>query len=567
MLSYTDKGFFFASIVLFIFTITLGQSQNIQELRSTQSTYHNQLSFHQDIKHAIADTSKMKQSSIHKSRLRKNAKITLHDLPPADTSRILARICGKTILVDEFIRRAEYTVRPSYCRGDGGFDKKIILNSLLAEKMLAFEAGKDNELMKSESFQRMLQGLKEQLMRNVMYYAEGTSKVKLDTAKMKREYKVAGRTYHIEYFTIPNDSAAAAIKHILDTSATSFAYIYHALTGRDSLPQRDVNWISKESPGVRKALFKDRPYVNQLIGPVQVDDESYLFIRVKGWTDHAAITEKQISDRWDDVNQQLTQEQADEHYDNYIMRLMKEKTLQFEPSAFRKFVEIVAPNYLETKKEKEETVLDRMYKRQPQENPKFDDMERNLDALKGAPLFTIDGKVWTVEDVAKEMERHPLVFRSNNLHKKNIAQQIKLALVDMVRDRYLAQEAYNRGFDRYPMVVHYTEMWQDATLSLWLKDARLKASGVDDNGQVEIVKKYLDPYIDSLRRKYGDSAEINVSEFNDFKLTGIPMFVQEGNVPFPVFVPNFPQLTTYKWLDYGKKIEELSPKAPDGIIH
>jgi hypothetical protein len=285
-------------------------------------------------------------------------------------------------------------------------------------------------------------------------------------------------------------------------------------------------------------------------------------MRVKGWTDHVAVTEKQISDRWNDVKEELTHEQADEHYDNYIMSLMQGKTMQFEPLTFRKFVEIVAPTYLESKKEKEETILDKMYKRQPRENPEFDDMEHNLNALQGAPLFTIDGKVWTVEDVAKEMERHPLVFRNNNLHKKNFAKQVKLALVDMVRDRYLTQEAYTRGFDRYPMVVHYTEMWQDAILSLWQKNASLESSGVNDNGQIDIITKYMDPYIDSLRRKYSDCTEINVSEFNNIQLTGIPMFVLEGNVPFPVFVPNFPQLTTYKGLDYGKKMEEKKRETP-----
>jgi len=547
--------------MLSLFASTPSRSQDVQGFRSVQSAPQHQLSFSQD-ENEISGRIIKEQSSDKKSGLRKNLKVTLRDLPPADTGRVLARIGGKTIFVDEFIRRAEYTVRPAYCKGDGGFDKKIILNSLLAEKMLAIEAGKDNELIRSESFQRMLQGLLEQLMRNVMYYAEGTSKVQLDTAMARKEYEIAGRTYHIEYFTIPNDSAARVVKQILDTSAASFANIYQALTGRDSLPQRDVNWISKENHEVRKVLFKNHPAVNQVVGPVQVNDEGYLFIRVKGWTDHVAVTEKQISDRWNDVNQELTLEQADEHYDNYVMRLMQGKTLQYEPSTFRKFVEIVAPNYLETKKEKQETMLNEMFKRQSQENPEFADMERNLNALQGAPLFTIDGKVWTVEDVTKEMERHPLVFRNKNLHKKNFAKQLTLALVDMVRDRYLAQEAYNRGFDRYPMVVHYTKMWQDATLGLWQKNAYLKSRAVDDNGQIDIITKNLDPYVDSLRRKYSEYTEINVNEFNNIKLTGIPMFVQESNVPFPIFVPNFPQLTTYKWLNYGKKMEARKQETP-----
>ena len=555
MLSDNFIGVSRAFIVLSFLTMTLGKSQDVQRLRSTQPASQSQPAVYQDVKRDSIGTSKKKQPSIKKLRLKKSTKISLLDLPPADTSKILARICGKTILVDEFIRRAEYTPRPPYCKGDGGFDKKIILNSLLAEKMMALEAGKENEFMKIQSFQRMLQGRKEQLMREVMYYAEGTSKVQLDTSMIRREYQVAGRTYHVEFFTVSNDSSSSAVKHILDTSAASFADIYHALTGRDSLPQRDVNWMSRENKEVCKALFKDRPAVNQVVGPIQVNDESYLFIRVKGWTDHVAATEKQISDRWNDVKEELTHEQADEHYDNYIVHLMRGKTLQFEPNTFRKFVEIVAPSYLVLKKEKEEIVADKAFKRQPQENPEFDDIERNLKALHDAPLFIIDGKVWTVDDAVKEMERHPLVFRNKNLNKNNFPKQLELALVDMVRDRYLTQEAYDRGFDRYPTIVHYSGMWQDAILSIWHEYAYLKSIGITENGQMELITNYLNPYLDSLRRKYNDCTEINVSEFNNIKLIRIDMFVQEINVPFPVFVPTFPQLTTHQWLDYGKSMD------------
>jgi hypothetical protein len=168
--------------------------------------------------------------------------------------------------------------------------------------------------------------------------------------------------------------------------------------------------------------------------------------------------------------------------------------------------------------------------------------------------LTIAGKVWTVEEVTREMERHPLVFRNRNLHKKNISEQLKLAIVDMVRDRYLTNEAYKRGYDKYPTVVHYTEMWQDAILGLWQKYAYMKSIGVTDNGQTDLITKYLNPYVQSLRHKYKDHTLINVDEFDNIELTRIDMLVLQNNVPFPVFIPTFPQLTTYKQLDYGSKM-------------
>ena len=41
---------------------------------------------------------------------------------------IIAKVGNRIVTVSEFIKRSEYTVRPSYCRGDNIIHKKIILN-------------------------------------------------------------------------------------------------------------------------------------------------------------------------------------------------------------------------------------------------------------------------------------------------------------------------------------------------------------------------------------------------------------------------------------------------------
>ena len=55
--------------------------------------------------------------------------------------QILVRVGDKSISANEFIRRAEFTIRPTYCSEDNYIHRKIILNSLVAEKLLALEAG------------------------------------------------------------------------------------------------------------------------------------------------------------------------------------------------------------------------------------------------------------------------------------------------------------------------------------------------------------------------------------------------------------------------------------------
>ena len=59
--------------------------------------------------------------------------------------QVLVYVGEKTITIQDFIRRSEYTIRPVYCRQSNYVHKKIILNSLIAEKLLAIEMEDQND--------------------------------------------------------------------------------------------------------------------------------------------------------------------------------------------------------------------------------------------------------------------------------------------------------------------------------------------------------------------------------------------------------------------------------------
>jgi hypothetical protein len=99
---------------------------------------------------------------------------------------IIARIGEKSISTQEFIQRAEYTIRPPYCRSDNYVHRKIVLNSLIAEKMFALDAGEDNELTQNEEFRMYMRGRKEQAMREWFYYQDIYSQVDLEASEIKQ---------------------------------------------------------------------------------------------------------------------------------------------------------------------------------------------------------------------------------------------------------------------------------------------------------------------------------------------------------------------------------------------
>ncbi len=470
---------------------------------------------------------------------------------------MIARIGDKTISQNEFIRRAEYTIRPGYCRGDDYVQRKIVLNSLVAEKLLALEAGDHNALLENEEWQLYLQGRKEQAMRQWLYYKEGYEKIVLDTAEVKKLFKIAGRKYKIAYYTIKDDTVAELVGQELRKHGKTFEEIYGKTGSLEGIPQREVAWNAPEHEAIHAALFSDLLQKDQVLGPLKIEDNDYVVIKILGWTSEVAITDTQIQRRWREVSEKLTEQKAEAVFEKYAQNVMHGKKIEFNPSVFRRIVEIVGPYYLKAFEEKQSALNQQLWNQHDNENM-LTQMGNSFDAILNEPFFRIDGKIWSVRDFEREVKIHPLVFRQRRIKQGDFAEQFKLAVVDMVRDRYLAEVAYKKGYDRVETVQRNVEMWKDNLLFLYQLNAHLKAIGKHQNfskDYFKIVEADLNPYVDSLQAKYRNQIEINTEAFEKIKLTNIDMLAVQSNVPFPIVVPGFPVITTAHQLDYGKKMQ------------
>ena len=328
--------------------------------------------------------------------------------------------------------------------------------------------------------------------------------------------------------------------------------------GGEKVPERELDYFSPENKTIHDVLFSKPLQKGQVIGPIEIDDGQSMILKIKGWTNRVVITERDINQRWNDVKEKLTQEKALEIYEKFVAKVMRKQEIRFSSDSFYKLAKLMAPIYLQTQKVKEELFLDKTFNREGGDSILPDDFGDQLDALRDQPLFKLNGQVWTVADFQDEIEKHPLVFRKKKIKNGEFAEQFELAIVDMMRDRALAKVAYKRGYDTVPAIKRNVDMWQDAMLAQqqkyqYLKD-RIPANG-DSLKMMQVINEYLNPYIETLQKKYADQVQIEVKKFNELKLTRIDMFVTQQNVPFPIVVPSFPQLTTDYQLDYGKKME------------
>ncbi len=469
---------------------------------------------------------------------------------------ILAKIGNKSISVNEFIRRAEYTIRPPYCRMDNYIQKKIVLNSLIAEKLLALKAGEENPLTRNEEFRDYIEGRKEQAMREWLFAHDFYDKVKPDTAQARRVYSVAGRTYQIAYFSVKSPQAAQIVRKKLKWGMP-FEEIFREFGGLEALPMRKVSWQEPENDAIEKALFSGPLQKEQVIGPVPADNNFFTTMKILGWTDQMAMSNQQARQRWDDVVKRFREEKAKHAYLRFVAKLMRGKRVQFDRNIFVALARIYQPIYLKSEKKKKQEFNEIFWKHKSPEDLASDSVANQIVQIIDKPLLQLDGETWTVERFLKEERIHPLVFRKKKISGNEFPEQLKLAIVDLIQDKFVAKAAEKKGYNKVNVIQRNVAMWKDHLLFMYQRDKFLKSIGKKKDfykNYPNIFKNDLNPYIRSLQEKYSDKIGIDTDAFEKIKLTGIDMIALQKNMPFPIVVPSFPIVTTLNKLNYGKKM-------------
>ena len=189
--------------------------------------------------------------------------------PSIDT---LVLINNKVITKNDFLRRAEYTIRPTYCNSDNNVDKKIILNSLIAEKLYAIE-NSDFEI-KDRHHMNSINGIKEQAMRQVMLEEHVNSNISINDDKLKKLYLNSRFKYDVKFITINH----AQIGEI--SSLDSFSDISKKLNISPNTKQ--ISFFDCNNNEVFNYFYYGNNIIQRgdLIGPLVLKDNKAIFIKV-----------------------------------------------------------------------------------------------------------------------------------------------------------------------------------------------------------------------------------------------------------------------------------------------
>ncbi|MFZ5518577.1 MAG: hypothetical protein ACOY90_18250 [Candidatus Zhuqueibacterota bacterium] len=463
----------------------------------------------------------------------------------------VAIIGDRIITAEEFIERAELTPRQPYCSSNTPKDKAIILNTLIAEKLLSLEMDQESALLNQELFQAYLKGRKEQFMREMLFYSEAYNKVNLDSAEIVKTFALAGREYDLEFYSL--DSAQARIlQGNFDEHSNLKPQIFDEINLADKPPQRKLSWNDSDTPDiVQQALFTRPITAGQVVGPLPVDYNKYLVIKVIRWTDTKPLGGIQAQTRWNEVTHKLKNMKASSIWTNFTNNLMQHKKIEFDKNSFPKIFRMFETWLVQTQ-ENNQSGISLKRKNDPEANDfalTFDDKQ-----FLQSPFCKINDDQWFVNDFRTALMSHPLVFREKEVASREaLLEQFKLALADLIKDQYITREAYKKSIDKTDQVRRHVRKWQDALVAVYHRDKFIKQISQRkdfDPNRLSGSHTYFDDYLDSLKQVYDSKIKINMAALNKIKLTSAPMFVTRPNLPYIIPTPAFPLLTDNARLDF-----------------
>lgn len=452
---------------------------------------------------------------------------------------------------NEFIARSEFTIRPFHCSGDTEIDKAIALNSMLAELIFDHEAGDSSRLMKKKKFQKYLDGIKNQAVREELFNQEVWSKIIIDSQELFKRYEKSNKIFQVDYIFSNNKDEIKLCDEKLSNgisfdSVLSFFY-------EENIPEEKEISYGVYEDALENAIFKDTVRKDEVIGPIEASN-GYYIMKINGWMEEVVLSPEQVKLKLADISQEMQIESAELKWEEYVKQQMKGKVIHFNDKIFYEVTEIMKPLYI-SDEEADSIEVPILAEYMEHGSARIDSfLLENKDKL----FFEFDGKEWTLEKFVHEMWERPLIFQKKNIKSDEFPFYFQKAIADLVRDRVLSDIGLQKGYGEKSGVKKQVSMWKRYYNARFYIEEYLKEQNVDLDRiyQSKDFFDYLDPLFDSLKSKYQDEIQFNNQVLNDIKLTKIPFMARRKNAVYQQLVPPFPYTTHSNKLNYKRVIEK-----------
>ena len=456
--------------------------------------------------------------------------LSISFLDANSSGEVIAQIGDRVITVQDFIERAEYTPRPLYCKGNSTIDKRIILNTLIGEKLFSMEMKKDIP----NAIEKYLIGRKNQKMREVLFN-HVTSEVLIQKDKFSHWYNLASLEYDISYLSVLDIELVEEISNSM-IAGESLNDIYFSYTNSLDIPTREkINLFTIGNRALREELFSKAWSKGDVLGPIVTDDNIIMFVQVDKRKKVVNLKPNAIMQMNDEISTLISSHLREGKHEKFVSNLMSDMTFDLNPKVYLKFSESIRKWYNE---------MDDIASASGNKNSQLK-IESTEDIL-----LSLNGEKISVNQVISWLAIHPLVFRDGYYKDLNFSDQLRYALADLIRDRILNDKSREFNLDKHPKVIAEYDKWYDNYRAI----AQRKEIIGEEFLNSTKVGSALNEYFTSLTQKYTEQIKINVELLDNISLSSIDMVTYNKIGPYKLTVPFFPVITdTYKF-NYGQPI-------------
>ncbi len=428
---------------------------------------------------------------------------------PQSSDSILVDIGTKSITVDEFITRFEFTPWPR--RNMGSIDEELkleFLKTLIAEKLLSLYA-EEIKIDTTFDLNQAFSNLERMIVRDALYRKEIKNKVKLDKDELNNAIAKSLITLYVRYITDLDSANIFSIYNMLK-NGTSFDSVFESRSEKEDqrYPLEVTYGLFIEE--VENELFRTKP--GNFTPPLKSNLSYYIFM-VDSSRMEVAFGQKEYNDAVRKAEKILKQRVEERLYNEYFKRFFSKKRGEADVETFWKLVDALYKRF-KWKFENQAPIRDDQYILDPVD---LKEIERELNSNKDNVLVKYENGTATV----KEFLRY-LVFKGffiKDSSEKHIAVRLNKSIKNFLEDYYLAEEGYRQGLHLSPEVKKDIEMWKDFYYSTWFAHF-LKS-------EVEVTDEELENYLRDRSIKTNEVTIVNIQEILVDSLDQVAMILKE----------------------------------------
>ena len=432
--------------------------------------------------------------------------------------------------------------------------KKIVLSSLIAEKLLAIESINStglNDDIQSRIDQHKREAMIEQFRRDSV-----ENKINITDSELRNEYQKALKEITIKFVAFQSQDKAYQVKQNILTGKSFDQAVKNYMTeqgwGDESIPEKTIKW-NTESYELEKTLYELKP--GDISNPININGDYYL-IKIKDIKSTQNPSEADFRDRLPALKDYLIKEKVKIKYTNFFKN-------QIEPIMGRadwqklEYAFDVITN--EIKFDKNESQLNPL----PKDKGLSDEIYLNYQARQSQLENMIviefpDQSNWDFKKLIYVLKYGPFAFNYKNktAFKKSFKYNIQLAL----EYNAVYQLAEKAGYGQNNNVLQDTQIWESyyrannfrhnilrkAELNKFPADSELFVNNAQFTPRELFRLNFIDQYLQTILKVH--NIKINKKKYDTLNLEKTDMVVMKKHFANRMVIPLTEPLSSLpKW--------------------